>query len=131
MTRRTGTSDTVTFETPETEPLVPVIVAVPGATALTSPALFTVATPVLLDAHVTVWPGIVLPPASVTVPVSCCVCVTSNATVEGDTITAFAGGRVTVIGTLMETEPLVAVTIALPCDCPVTRPVEDTSAMFA
>ena len=53
-TRRTGTSETVTCATPETEPLVPVIVALPGALAVTSPPPLAVATPVLLDPHVTV-----------------------------------------------------------------------------
>ena len=55
---------------------------------------------------------------------------TRSATVAGDTMTAFAGGSVMVTGTLTCTAPLVAVTVAVPCACPVTSPVDDTSAML-
>jgi len=50
-----------------TEPDVAVIVALPFATAVTSPADDTVATDELDVAHVTVAPDIVVPPASFTV----------------------------------------------------------------
>ena len=52
------------------EPEVAVIVAVPLATAVTSPADETVAIVVSDDAHVTVAPDIVAPPASFTVATS-------------------------------------------------------------
>ena len=52
-----------------TEPDVAVIVAVPFATAVTSPADETVATDEFDVAHVTVAPEIVVPPASLTVGV--------------------------------------------------------------
>ena len=52
------------------EPEVAVIVAVPFATAVTSPAEETVAIVVSDDAHVTVAPDIVAPPASFTVATS-------------------------------------------------------------
>ena len=52
------------------EPEVAVIVAVPLATAVTSPADETVVIVVSDDAHVTVAPDIVAPPASFTVATS-------------------------------------------------------------
>ena len=52
------------------EPEVAVIVAVPLATAVTSPADETVAIVVSDDAHVTVAPDMVAPPASFTVATS-------------------------------------------------------------
>ena len=52
------------------DPEVAVMVAVPSATAVTSPAVDTVATEVSDVAHVTVAPLIVSPFASVTVAVS-------------------------------------------------------------
>ena len=58
---------TETDTVPLTEPDVAVIVAVPSATEVTSPADETVATEVLDEDHVTVAPDMVLPPASFTV----------------------------------------------------------------
>ena len=55
-----GGSVTVIVELPDLPELVAVIVADPAATPDTTPEL-TVATPVLLDDHVTLWPDIVLP----------------------------------------------------------------------
>ena len=52
------------------EPLVAVIVAVPSATLVTSPAALTVAIDVFEDVHVTVAPEIVSPRASNTVAVT-------------------------------------------------------------
>jgi hypothetical protein len=58
---------TLTVAVANCEPTVAVIVAVPPDTPVTSPAGDTVATDELDVAHVTVGPGIVLPPASFTV----------------------------------------------------------------
>ena len=70
------------------EPLVAVIVAVPSATAVTSPADDTVATDELDVAHVTVAPEIVVPPASVTVGVSVAVApIDANERLVGDSVT--------------------------------------------
>ncbi len=55
------------------EPDVAVIVAVPLATEVTSPADDTVAMDEFDVAHVTDAPDIVFPPTSFTVAVSCCV----------------------------------------------------------
>ena len=57
-------------DVPLAAPEVPVIVAVPLATDVTSPADDTVATPVFDDDHVTVAPEIVVPSESFTVAVS-------------------------------------------------------------
>ena len=65
--------DTVAVAVALTEPDVAVIVAVPSATEVTSPADDTVAMDELDVVHVTVAPDMVLPTASFTVAVSCCV----------------------------------------------------------
>ena len=57
---------------------MPVIVAVPSATEVTSPADETVATVVSEDDHVTVAPGIAVPPASFTVALSVAVSPTNS-----------------------------------------------------
>jgi len=58
---------TVTEEVALSEPEVMVTVAVPLATAVTSPADETVATAVFVDDQVTAGPDITVPPASSTV----------------------------------------------------------------
>ena len=57
----------MTVVVPLTDPAVAVIVAVPSATAVTSPADETVATEVSDVSHVTVGFEITVPPASLTV----------------------------------------------------------------
>jgi len=57
----------VTVAVPLADPDVAVMVAVPSATAVTSPADETVATDELDVAHVTVAPEMMFPPASLTV----------------------------------------------------------------
>jgi hypothetical protein len=61
LTDATGTGETVTAEMPLWPSLVAVIVAEPGETAVTIPFCATVATAVLLDAHVIVRPVSRLP----------------------------------------------------------------------
>ena len=73
------------------EPDVAVIVAVPSATAVTSPADDTVAIVVSDVAHVTAAPEIAVPPASFTVAVNVTVSPTEDRVlVRGDTSTADA-----------------------------------------
>src|SRR6266540_2609861 len=73
-TEATGTGVTVTAALPLWPSLVAVIVAEPAATPETSPLLeFTVATEVLLLAHVTTRPDNGVPAASLGVAVSCVV----------------------------------------------------------
>ena len=70
------------------------IVAVPSATAVTSPADETVATDELDVVHVTVAPDIVAPPASVTVGVSVAVApIDASDRLVGDSATASARRR--------------------------------------
>ena len=73
---------------PLAEPEVAVIVSVPLATAVTSPADETVAIVVSDDAHVTVAPEIAVPPASCTVAARVTVSpMDANVFVLGDTVT--------------------------------------------
>ena len=79
---------TVTAAVPFTDPDVDVIVAVPFATAVTSPADETVAVASLDVAHVTVAPEIAVPPASCTVAARVTVSpMDANVFVLGDTVT--------------------------------------------
>ena len=81
----------MTAAVPLAEPDVAVIVAVPLATAVTSPAEDTVAAVVSDDVHVTVAPDMVLPPASFTVAVSVTVSpIDANVFVLGDMVTLAA-----------------------------------------
>ena len=69
------------------EPNVAVTVAVPSATAVTSPAEDTVATDAADVVHVTVTPDITFPPASFTVAVSVVVSASeAKLTLVGDTV---------------------------------------------
>jgi len=56
-----GGAVTVMAEVPDFPAHVAVMVAEPAAMPVTTPLEFTVATAVLLDVHVTVWPVITLP----------------------------------------------------------------------
>jgi hypothetical protein len=69
----TGTSETVIVLVPLFVSLVAVIVAVPGATAVTKPVDDTVATAVLFDPHVTTRSVTTVPTLSVTVATSAAV----------------------------------------------------------
>jgi len=53
VTLPTGTGVTVTLALPDLDSLVAVMIALPGATAVTTPPADTVATEGLLDVHVT------------------------------------------------------------------------------
>ena len=79
---------TVTEAVVLAEPEVAVIVAVPSATEVTSPADETVATAVFVDDHVTVAPDITDPGASFTVAVSVAVSASeANERLVGDSVT--------------------------------------------
>src|SRR5712692_4274995 len=84
----------------EAEPLWPslvaVIIAAPTATPVTTPLPFTVATAVLLVAHVTTRPLNGLPVASFGVAVSCTVCPTGTLADAGLTATEATGTMATV-----------------------------------
>ncbi len=104
-------------------------VAVPSATAVTSPAAETVATEVSDVAHVTVGFEITVPPASL--PVA-----TREAVSPIDVKLRLVGDRVSDIATWLTvavplTDPDVAVMVAVPLPTAVTRPVEETVTIDA
>jgi hypothetical protein len=108
----------VTFNVPlpDFPSLVAVIVAVPVASAVATPEVDTVATVVLLDAHVTTRPVRTFPLASLVVAVKVGVEVLGTVVADGDTVTLATGTGVTV-------------TTALPdFPSPVTTPAELTLA---
>jgi hypothetical protein len=119
---------TVTDVIAVAEPDVAVIVAIPSATAVTSPADDTVATDELDVAHVTVAPEIVVPPASFTVATSVVVSADdANERLVGDSVTVDATWA-TVISAVPLIAPEVAVTVAAPSATAVTSPADDTVA---
>src|SRR5215470_4836064 len=124
----TGTGDTVIALVPLFASLVAVMVALPGATAVTTPLDDTVATAVLLEPHVTTRSVTTAPVVSLTVAVRANVCVTSKPLVAGDTVTLPTGIFVTVTDAVPLLPSLVAVIVAVPGATPVTRPVALTVA---
>jgi hypothetical protein len=122
----TGAGVTVTVEVPDFPSLVAVIVAVPGATPVTTP-LDTVAAAVLLEVHVTILSVTTIPFTSFTVGVSVVVLAATTVAVLGVTMT-LPTGVVTVTVALPLLSPLVAVTVACPAATPVTVPLEETVA---
>jgi len=96
VTVDTGTRVTETADVPLLPSLVAVMVAEPGATAVTRPEPDTVAAAVALDDHVTVWPVSTLPPASRTVAASWDVLPTRSVAVFGATDTDATAGAATV-----------------------------------
>src|SRR6266550_4774984 len=129
-TDATGTSVTVRVAVPLFPSLVAVIVADPGATAVTRPLPFTVARAVLLLPHVTTRPASAFPLASFGVAVSCTVCPAVTLTDAGLTLTDATGTGVTV--TVTAAVPvlvsLVAVIVVAPAATPVTSPLPFTVA---
>src|SRR5256885_16656112 len=101
--------------------LVAVTVAEPGVTPETSPELLTVATEVLLLDQVTVRPESVLPPASLSVAVSCTVCPGWIESVAGLTDTVATGTWVTVTDAVPLLPSLAAVIVADPGVTPETK----------
>ena len=81
----------MTVAVPLADPDVAVMVAVPSATAVTSPADETVATDELDVAHVTVAPEMMFPPASLTVATRVAVApIELKVTLVGDSVTEAA-----------------------------------------
>jgi hypothetical protein len=119
---------TVTVAEPLLPSLVAVIVAVPGATPVTTPDGDTVAIAVLLDAHVMARPVSAFPLASSVAAVSVVVCPTTTAAVEGVTFTDATGAAVTVTVAVPLFPSLDAVIVTDPTLSPLTRPVLDTTA---
>src|SRR2546421_250251 len=111
--------------------LAAVIVAEPGAFAVTRPLAFTVAIAVSLDDQVTARPESGLPFASFGVAVSCTVCPTCPLADDGVTVTEATGtgALVTVIVAVPLFPSLVAVIVAEPAPRPVTSPLPLTRAI--
>src|SRR5205823_3088920 len=106
-----------------------VIDAAPAVFAVTSPLPFTVATVVLFEDHVTVRPVRMLPLASLSVAVSCCVWPACTLADAGLTVTV-ATGAVTVILAVPLLPSLVAVIVTgPPAATPVTSPLPFTLAI--
>jgi hypothetical protein len=125
----TGTGVTVSVALPLFPSLVAVIVAVPGATELTTPALDTVATTVLSELQSIVRPVRTPPFASRVVAVAWVVCPASTDARARETVTAATGAGVTVRAALPLLPSLVATMFAAPGLIAVTSPVADTVAM--
>src|SRR6266513_3336198 len=119
---------TVMLALPLCPSLVAVIGAEPAVTPLTSPLPFTVATDVLLLAHVTTRPLSGLPLASFGVAVSCAVCPTCTLAGDGLTVTEATGTCTTVMAAVPLWPSLVAVIVAEPATFPVTSPLPVTVA---
>ena len=129
VTVATGTCVTVIPAVPLFPSLVAMIVAEPAVFAVTSPLPFTVATVVLFEDHVTVRPVRMLPLASLSVAVSCCVWPACTLAGAGLTVTV-ATGAVTVILAAPLLPSLVAVIVTgPPAATPVTSPLPFTLAI--
>jgi hypothetical protein len=130
-TLATGTGDTVRVADPFTPSLLAVIVADPGATAVTvavAPLAVMVATAVFPLLQVIARPASVPPAASRVTAVRVPVRPTIKPKVAGDTTTLATGGGVTVICAEPETPSAVADIVADPALTPVTSPDVETVA---
>src|SRR5207247_787421 len=128
-TDATGTVVTVSAADPLWPSLVPVIVAGPAATAVTSPLPVTVAIAVFELDHVTTRPASGVPLASFGVAVSWAVCPAVTLAVAGLTVTDATGTVVTVRAADPLWPSLVAVIVAGPAATAVTSPLPLTVAI--
>jgi hypothetical protein len=130
LAARSNARTTVTVAVAVSNPLVAVIVAVPSPTEVTRPVEDTVVTAASDVAHVTVTPGIAVPPASFTVTVRVAVSPNDkNASTVSDS--SRLAGTATVTAAVPLADPDVAVMVAVPLATAVTRPEEDTVATDA
>jgi hypothetical protein len=127
----TGVSVTVIPAVPFLPSLVAVMIAGPAVIPVTRPPLLTVATPVLLLAHVTTRPVSAFPVASRGVAVSCTVCPTGTLASVGLMVTDATGTGVTDTAAVPLLPSLVAVIVAEPVATPVTSPLALTVATAA
>src|SRR6266516_6798538 len=127
LTDATGTM-TVIAALPLLPSLAAVMLAVPAASAVTSPLPFTVATPGASLDQVIVRPESGLPLASSSVAVSCCVAPAYIDAVAGLTLTEATGTGFTVMAAPALFPSLVAVMFAEPTATPGTSPFAFTVA---
>ncbi len=104
------------------------IVAAPGATAVTSPVALTVASAVLLLPHVTTRPVSGAPVESLGVAVSCTVRPACTVATAGVTVTVFTGTGATATFAEPVFPPAAAVMVTWPMPTPVTFPFPSTVA---
>src|SRR5947209_7698380 len=109
-------------------PALALIVAEPGATAVTTPDDDTVATPALLVVHVTGRSVTTVPFASRTVAASTVVCATNRFADVGVTLTLPTGTAATDTSAFPLLPSLVAVIVAEPTESAVTTPAAVTVA---
>jgi len=110
----TGTCDTKMVAVPDFPSLVAVIVAVPGATPVTTPAVETVAIAAELVLHVTIRPVSVLLFASFVTATNGCVAPTRTLADSGLTATVATGTGTTVTNAVPDFPSLVAVMVTVP-----------------
>ena len=122
---------TVTEEVALSEPEVTVTVAVPLATAVTSPADETVATPASEDDHVAVASDITEPPASLTVAVKLAVSAIDDKASELGATSRVAPTCETVTAAIALAAPDAAVIVAVPLLIAVTEPDDEMVATDA
>ena len=122
---------TVTEEVALSEPEVTVTVAVPLATAVTSPADETVATPASEDDHVAVASDITEPPASLTVAVKLAVSAIDDKASELGATSRVAPTCETVTAAIALAAPDAAVIVAVPLLIAVTKPDDEMVATDA
>lgn len=128
----TGGGDaTITVLVADRPSTVAVMVALPGATAVTSPAPLTVATPAAEDDQATDRPPSVSPALSTGVAASCVVSPTVVTTDDGEIVTDATGGKMKVIVAVPFRPSLVAVIVTEPAPRPVTVPLCETVATDA
>ena len=122
---------TVTEEVALSEPEATVTVAVPLATAVTSPADETVATPASEDDHVAVASDITEPPASLTVAVKLAVSAIDDKASELGATSRVAPTCETVTAAIALAAPDAAVIVAVPLLIAVTEPDDEMVATDA
>jgi hypothetical protein len=113
---------TVTVAKPETPSLAAEIVAVPAATAVTSPVLVTDAFVASDELHVTTRPVRTAPVEEVVTALSCCVLPMLSVAVAGVTVTAATGIGLIVMVAVPCFPSLVAVIVTVPTAIAVTIP---------
>ena len=124
----TGPAETENVALPECPAAGAVTVAVPVCAAVASPLDDTLTTALLELDHVTVCPVTVLPLASASFAVSCCVPPATRLLEPGLTLTELTAPAATVIVDEPVAPPAAAVIVALPACFAVTSPLEDTAA---
>jgi hypothetical protein len=129
VTVATGTGFTVRVALPVLPSLIAMICTVPGATAVTTPEVETVAIEELPEVHVAVRSVRILPEPSRIVAVACVVCPAVMLVEASETVTSATGTGTTVMSDVPVLPSLAAVTVAVPIASADTKPLELTLAI--